>query len=214
VCAVPAEELANCSVLFMYLSVQGNDKLQALVRGAYDAGAKVVSNMFSLKYLGEPKATALCDGITRLMLYHKSDTSSPARSPASVHAPAPAPAPDHAPGHAPDVAPDHAPDHAPAPPHELPTEAASTLAKWEAMFDPLRNPRIMQLFNGSMVVLALLMPLLVWLGVDNIHVYVISTMTLLLAATVNWFVGELRGAVAAEAAAMAAAGPPPDKKNL
>ncbi len=199
-CAVPAEELAQCSVLFMYLSVQGNDTLQALVRGAYDAGAKVVSNMFSLKYLGEPKATALCDGITRLMLYHKSDTRSPARSPASVHAPAPAP--------------DHAPGHAPAPPHELPAEAASTLAKWEAMFDPLRNPRIMQLFNGSMVVLALLMPLLVWLGVDNIHIYIISTMTLLLAATVNWFVGELRGAVAAEAAAMAAAGPPPDKKNL
>jgi hypothetical protein len=176
VCAVPPEELASCSVLFMYLSVQGNEQLQALVRSAYDAGAKVVSNMFSLKYLGEPKAMALCDGITRLMMYHKSD----------------------------------APARAPAPPRELLDETASTLAKWEAMFDPLRNPRIMQLFNGSMAVLALLMPLLVWLGVDNIHVYVISTMTLLLAATVNWFVRELRGAVAAEAAAAAA----PDKKTL
>ncbi len=71
VCKV--DDIEKATVVFMFLCYQTNAELQHVVQTAYDSGAKILSNMFSLKYLGDPRVKEVCDGVTHLYLYCKNE---------------------------------------------------------------------------------------------------------------------------------------------
>ncbi len=66
-------DIENATVVFMFLCYQTNTDLQHVVQTAYNSGAKILSNMFSIKYLGEPTRKQVCDGVTNLYLYCKTE---------------------------------------------------------------------------------------------------------------------------------------------
>ena len=68
-CKVP--DLDSATVIFCYLSAQGSEELNEKLQRAHEAGTRIISNMFQLKHLGQPSKAALCDGITKLYLYHE-----------------------------------------------------------------------------------------------------------------------------------------------
>ena len=66
-----AESCADATAIFCYLSNRENASLQSHLRAAHARGARIVSNMFKLSFLGEPSKAVVCDGITKLYLYQK-----------------------------------------------------------------------------------------------------------------------------------------------
>jgi len=186
-------DIEHASVVFMYLSVKDNDKLRALVQQAFDSGARIVSNMFSLKYLGEPSESVVCDKITRLYLYEKPsehDDEGDAGETEGESKSKPPPSGTKASGR-------NLQDEE--------GEEETLIQKLERWFDPLRNPLIIKIFNGAMAALTILLAVLVYLGLGNIHLYNIGALSLGLTVAVNWFLGELRKAVEAEKAEKEAA---------
>ena len=65
-----AKRCDDATVIFVYLTKAGNSNLANNIKRAHGRGARIVSNMFSLKYLGDPTQSVVCDGITKLHLYH------------------------------------------------------------------------------------------------------------------------------------------------
>jgi len=65
------QTIPDVTVVFLFLSVQANSDLRTLLSSCYENDCKIISNMFSLGYLGEPVQNLLCDNITYLYLYEK-----------------------------------------------------------------------------------------------------------------------------------------------
>jgi len=162
------DDLENATVIFMYLSVQGNVQLQTLIREAYNRGTRIVSNMFSLAYLGKPVETVECDGITRLYLY-QNESGQPIEKMDEEEK------------------------------GEEKEEGETWLEKLEWFFDPVRNPLVIKMFNIMIVGLVCTLVFIVYMGFGNVHIYNVCALTICLFISVNWFLGELKKAVAKEA---------------
>ncbi|GBG34094.1 Ribosomal protein L11 methyltransferase, putative [Hondaea fermentalgiana] len=185
--ATKVADLDRATVIFMYLNVQSNLALQEVVTAAYRRGVKIVSNMFSLKYLGDDFVEAVvCDGITRLYLYDQMRAKAKGSSTCAE---------DEAQSSLGEKGEEVAP----------PREKSAFMKKLEWFFDPLRNPYIIKIFNGAMVALFALLLFLMYHGLGNIHIYNIIILSLCLFFMVNWFIREYRAAVEQEARDKAAA---------
>lgn len=175
------KDIDQATVVFMYLNVQDDRDLQKLVGDAYSNGARILSSMFSLKYLGDFNDAVVCDGITRLYYYRKpvdaededADLASPEASGNGQDALQNVQGGDEG-------------------------EKSELLKKLEWFFDPLRNPYIIKVFNGAMISLFLLLIFLVYNGLGNIHIYNIVLLSMCLFCAVNWFIREYRAAVEKE----------------
>jgi len=175
--ATKVEDLVQATAIFMYLSLHENNDLRDLIQIAFQRGVKIVSNMFRLSYLGEPAKVEECDGITRLFLYHKMSNES--EQTGKTH---------------------RADEQEREEGKGEEEEESDLLKKLQWFFDPLKNPYIIQVFNGSMIALFLLNLILLYFGLGNIHVYIITTLCMLLAIALNWFMKEFRAAVEQEEA--------------
>jgi len=68
-------DLDYATVIFCFLNVKGNEDFEERMKDAYGRGARIVSNMFKLDFLGEePRKTVLVDGITNLYYYRDKNT--------------------------------------------------------------------------------------------------------------------------------------------
>ena len=74
-CRVP---LDDADAVFCYLSNRENEEIKRNLCAAHARGARIISNMFKLKFLGEPTESVVCDGITRLYLYGGKDATNDA----------------------------------------------------------------------------------------------------------------------------------------
>ncbi|CAK9004801.1 Protein-lysine N-methyltransferase (Archaeal protein lysine methyltransferase) (aKMT) [Durusdinium trenchii] len=193
-------DLDRATIVFVYLSVKGNKDLNALLQGAFDRGAKIVSNMFTLGYLGPPSEQVQCDGITMLYLYDKNcppEAGGDAASASAAKARGATPVNEDTD----DELSSKRPGSAATAAGEGTEEKSEWLLWLEYIFDPLRNPYIIQIFNGAMTAMVLLLTALLYFGLGNIHIYNISMITICLLVSVNWFLHELRKAVDLEESA-------------
>lgn len=192
-------DLDTATVVFLYLSVQGNEELVRLVTSAYEGGARIVSNMFSLKYLGEAAEVVECDGITRLYLYDKADAA-PASVPASAAASERRGAAKEAKGQK-EVQRRGAEVGEAGEQEEEENENENEMLKWlQWLLDPLRNPAIMIVFNVAMVSLATVLATMAYydVGSISIHVYNMGILTICLFVSLNWFLQKVRAAIERE----------------
>jgi hypothetical protein len=214
-------DLSDCTVIFMYLCYTLDDRLIERLQQAHNRGVKIVSNMFSVKCLGEPsKILPYNNGVISLKYYH--NPSVPASASAMVDD---AKSDDKASKstdektdnkaivstaattdntikaiRSTDVKtdnktiksttndiPERVSPAARATPNDTEPELTE-LEKLENWLDPLQNPRLLQVFDLSMVGLLCILCAVIATGVNvSMHVYIMSALTIGLFLSVRYF---------------------------
>mmetsp|Transcript_12515 Transcript_12515/g.23240 ORF Transcript_12515/g.23240 Transcript_12515/m.23240 type:complete len:328 (-) Transcript_12515:64-1047(-) len=193
-------DLAQATVIFMFLTIPKNDELNKKVHAAYERGARIVSNMFSLPYLGEPTQVAICNDVCKLYFYENqqldagegTDTDEDAKEPSSLRQRIPASSAEGK-GKEEASAATGENDEPQGEASEQP-EKSDFVKELERLMDPLRNPLLMKLFNYAMIGLVILIGIMLYLGWGNIHIYFLSFLTLGLAVSLNSFFIQVQAA--------------------
>lgn len=173
--ATKVDDLDRASVIFIYLNDHG--PLEPLLKSAHERGVRILSNMFSLKYLGTPADSVVCNNVTRLYLYDKNAQATGYLQFANS------------------VGSDNKERR-----EEKEGEEETWMEWLQRVLDPLKNPLVMKVFNGSMGALVAVLFGMIYTRMLGIHPYNILVLTICLTVSVNWFVKELGKIVAEERA--------------
>jgi len=169
-------DLSDATVIFVFLTPSGQAQMEGKLRAAYDRGVRIVSNMFSCPSLGEPAETVLCDGVTKLHLYHQRVGS------VVVGGGAAAASSETAAAAAKREARMAALDAA------LP----ESLVWLNALFDPAQNDVLIVVFTLAMLGFYGALLLMWRSGLALVHVGVMGTLATALFVTTHWWLSELK----------------------